>query len=594
MKKGILVFAITLLAVLADSAFANVMPFNIAVDNSGENAIISYRLNETCSSVTVNIYGPLPDTTIRVSLAGTTTFGLNSIAWDRMGTGFGTASTFGINVVATDAIGHSTWTKISNDATTTFWFDYERGGCKVNKNQGSPYFGMIYNVNCAGYKGSSGRTTNVGIYAVYPDGSDPFSMGTVAFTGGVTWSNTSYSPWHLFIGADDKVWIADYTDNHSGIWRAESGNLSGDWTEILDTTGRVSNGFSPGLYGNEIAMWVEGTGSSTILYTIDQDLPSGFANNGVDPQLDSVWEYDVGEGPFPCDTSSITPTIWIDDSTFTASPGLLGYGVLVDSGNGGAPIGSQALAKDSLGRWWVSNYQLTGTNLPTIVVFSADRQVIEWDSRQAGTGGGTDPLFSASGGFVLDEPRNRVITAPYYVNNPSRSGFTVFPFDPLPSGNLSTVATTVSMPNCTARQIDVDAVGNVYIPDTQHTKLYIYSPPDGATSFTTQAGVTVTETAIEISPGPVTLSREQSRTFTATRGVPPYTWSLSTTGICSLDTSATIIVTAIDTGSVDLIVTDSNTPTPQQASVTITVIPTTAPLFKEVEPRKYIRFELFE
>ncbi|MFB3896859.1 MAG: hypothetical protein ACE14V_11225 [bacterium] len=595
MKKSFYLLVSIFVFVTATVSLANVMPFNITVDDSGENGIICYRLNEACSAVAVNIYGPLPDTTVRVTLPGTTNFGLNTVIWDRTGTGVETGNTFGISVVATDSVGHSAWTKISNDSTSTFTFSYARGGCRVNKNQGSPYFGLIYN-SCCYYSPSAA----FGIVPIYPDGSDPFGVATTGLRGNIPWSRvgTSVSPWHTFIGTDDKVWIADYSVTNSGIWRAESGDLSGTWTPIFDTTNRdASTGFSTGLYGNIISLLVEGTGTTTVLYTIDQDLPSGYANNGTDPQLSSVWKYDVGEGPFPCSTP---PTVWINDSSFTATPGLAGYGVLVDAGNGAtaSPIGSQTLAKDSLGRWWVSNYQYTGTNLPTIVVFSPDRQTIVWDSRQIGTGGGTDPLFADCAGFVIDEKRNRVITAPYYVYNAANSGFTVFPFDPLPIGNLNSVATTIPITSCTPRQLDIDAAGNLYLHDTQHSKLYIYSPPDGPNSFTTKGSATIQNgVAFNVIPsGPITVSKGKTQTFSVEGGIAPFTWALSTTGVGSLDTTEgnSVIFTGDNGGTVDLTVTDSLSPTPVTLTVNITVNPTSAPIYKETAPRKYIRFELFE
>jgi hypothetical protein len=87
-----------------------------------------------------------------------------------------------------------------------------------------------------------------------------------------------------------------------------------------------------------------------------------------------------------------------------------------------------------------------------------------------------------------------------------------------------------------------------------------------------------------------------TKTFTASGGTGNYNWTLSTTGIGTLDqsTGAQVTFTADSEGSVTLILTDPGPPVQQQISVTIDVIPTLAPLFKEVESKKYIRFELFD
>jgi hypothetical protein len=86
-----------------------------------------------------------------------------------------------------------------------------------------------------------------------------------------------------------------------------------------------------------------------------------------------------------------------------------------------------------------------------------------------------------------------------------------------------------------------------------------------------------------------------TKDFTASGGTNTFTWTLSnaTVGSINTTTGALVTFTAVSAGEVDLTVSDPGPPA-QQKSVTITVIPTSAPLFKEVESRKYIRFELFE
>ncbi|MCX7919533.1 MAG: hypothetical protein N3A72_07980 [bacterium] len=88
----------------------------------------------------------------------------------------------------------------------------------------------------------------------------------------------------------------------------------------------------------------------------------------------------------------------------------------------------------------------------------------------------------------------------------------------------------------------------------------------------------------------------QTKTFIASEGTPPYYWALSTTGIGSIDTfsGATVVFTAENAGVVNLILTDSTLPTPLKQTATITVVPTSAPLFLDRDSSYYSRKELFE
>ncbi|MCX7919252.1 MAG: hypothetical protein N3A72_06530 [bacterium] len=582
MKKQIII-SIILFSIIAGSTFANVMPFGITISTTGGNLEIVYRLNETCSAVTVQIYGPLPSTTIVQSLPGTTNFGANTVTWAWANGGLLPTGTFGVKVHAVDNVGHSSWDLLTNDANTTLHFEYPRG-VAVNKNNGSPYFGMIYLANGRNGTTYGGKPCYDGVYGFYPDLSDPIGALNTTRTGNVNWGLSANSPYHLFVGPDDKLWIADWSDAHSGVWRAEA-DLSGSWVEILDNTGRTPSGLVPNIHGSVAGVWVEGTGTNTVLYTQDEDYP-----DNTEPRARSIWKYNIGNGPFPWTGA---PTVVIDDANFTTPPGTSG-GILINDAPG-------TIRRDSAGRWYVANYRSAGTDCPSIVVFSPNGQSIYWDSISTGNGGTTpDPLRDCRGGFILDEAHNRLIVGAS--TNIDTGGFVVVPL-PLPVGNLSSVTTIVKWngPYGTAapRGPDCDAAGNIYLACNINEVLRIYSPPDGPNSFTTVAGYTIDNGVVfAVTPvSPITISVGQNKQFTASGGKPPYTWSLSTTGVGSLDTTegAVVTFTAIAGGSVDLTVADSRTPTPQQIIISITVLPTGAPLFNERELRKdNIRFELLD
>jgi hypothetical protein len=113
---------------------------------------------------------------------------------------------------------------------------------------------------------------------------------------------------------------------------------------------------------------------------------------------------------------------------------------------------------------------------------------------------------------------------------------------------------------------------------------------------TDAVGLAVTGTdLLTIDPSIPQLMNPGTKDFTASGGTGNFVWSLSndSVGYLSSTTGATVTFTAASAaGTVDLTVSDPGPPA-QQKTVSITVIPTSAPMFKEVEPRKYIRFELF-
>ncbi|MDI6783231.1 MAG: hypothetical protein QME64_03935 [bacterium] len=96
-------------------------------------------------------------------------------------------------------------------------------------------------------------------------------------------------------------------------------------------------------------------------------------------------------------------------------------------------------------------------------------------------------------------------------------------------------------------------------------------------------------------PGPITMNPGATKDFTASGGTNNFTWSLSTDTVGFLNTTsgATVTFSALSAGSVDLTVSDPGLPL-QQQTVTINVVPTTAPLYIEAAEVKTNRFEIFE
>ena len=466
MKK--LICLVLFLAISSTPLFANVFVFDINVGTSSGRKI-SYRLNEDATSVQIEIFGPLPATTIIDTFNGTTAKGLNIVEW--LGAGSVSGETYGFKITASNTPGFAEWTKISDDSRL-FQLYNPRTGVSVNKNKLSPYFGMIYTGETTGNVTTvSGRlVTNRGLFALYPDGSDPLGLGDTPRSGGVAWEGSN-SPYHVFVAPDDRVYICGWSDAFCGVWRAEP-DLSGSFTQLLDET-NDTDGVAKGIHGSVAGVWVEGIGESTVLYTYDEDLlPPGVTG---DPGLRNIFKLAIGNGPFPWTSPA---EIQIDERDF-ASHHLYGAGgIFINDTNGG-------VKRDSAGNWYVSNYRAV-KDCPCLMKISPDGKTMLWDSIMDGTNDASEEFMYNMGGFDIDEANNRVAVA---INS---LGFKVFPLDPLPVGDLAAQITTVNFTpvGTNNRGICFDAAGNVYLVNNSSELLYIYSPP-GPNSFTSETTKTL-------------------------------------------------------------------------------------------------------
>jgi hypothetical protein len=477
MKRFVGFLAVAVLLLSPTGVFANVFAFDVSVSPPPGVTKISYRLNEAATSVVIEIFGPLPDTTVIRHLNGTTTKGLNTVPWNGQDDSSNPADpskTYGFKIVATDSTGHAAWDVISDDTQKVFQF-YAPRGVAVNKNVGSLYFGRIYVCEMMGGQTSAGsatRLTNDGIYILYPDGSDPTGQGDTGLAGGVDWitaTDNYSSPYRVNIGPDDNAYISDWSDAHSGLWRGNP-DCSGSFEQILDNTGRAASGLC-GNHGSIAVAWIEGTGASTAVYVDDEDYLGG----GTAARAYSVWKHSIGTGPFPI---TAAPTVAIDDDVLNKFVNDMGAGLI----------------RDAAGKWYRTQDRWGGTDASSVFQISADGTTVLWASIADGAGGATpDPLRGAIGGCALDEARSRffvAISAPPN-GDAQTGGFAVLPI-PLPVGDLATKMTVVEWTDANTRGVDCDLAGNVYLVDNVNERLRIYSPPDGANSYTTESDLTLT------------------------------------------------------------------------------------------------------
>jgi hypothetical protein len=176
----------------------------------GGTATISYILNDTATGgVTVQIlYGTNVIQTLNsADGAAGTNAGLNFAIWDGttdMVTNLAEGA-YSVSITAASS-GYNGWTNITDDGTN-FAVAQPRG-IAVNRNTNSPFYGRVYAGNAYPVGGNT-PNAQVGIYKFNADGS-PADEGTFS-TGGWGWSGGHDSPWKMAIGADDRLYVDDFS-----------------------------------------------------------------------------------------------------------------------------------------------------------------------------------------------------------------------------------------------------------------------------------------------------------------------------------------------------------------------------------------------
>lgn len=152
---ALLVCALTL-GMAAAPSYANVFAAHLSAAGSEwnfstqGNLTITYRLNQPATSVTIEVFRAADPATVVKTIAGTTTWGLNTVVWDGTQDGGGLAPKSGaykFRIKAEDSVGASSWTNITpldagNEIGSAQY--YAPVGIAINRDQTSPFFGQIY------------------------------------------------------------------------------------------------------------------------------------------------------------------------------------------------------------------------------------------------------------------------------------------------------------------------------------------------------------------------------------------------------------------------------------------------------------------
>lgn len=304
----------------ANLAQANVYPTDIRLNGSFQYAVllpggsvtISYVLNDVATGgVWIQIYN---GTNLVETLASTngnagTNAGLNSVSWD--GSSDQTNATnlaegaYSVSITAASA-GYETWTNITDDGSN--FSVLAPRGITVNQNTNSPYYGRVYVADA--HNQTEGGPS--GIFKYNADGS-PADEGSFS-DGGYNWGTTGYSPWKMVVGADDRL----YVDDFSGQGAVVSFDPTIDDTslrQVISTTNYPDPMLYPDLELSGFALVASGT--NVQIWMTDQN-PYGSLG---------VIGWHLGPDGTASTNDTGTPIIPLDSEFLTQAP----YDLTVDS-----------------------------------------------------------------------------------------------------------------------------------------------------------------------------------------------------------------------------------------------------------------------
>lgn len=423
-------------------------------------------------------------------------------------------------------------------------------GVAVNTNSASPYYGRIYVSQGNATKTVALRPMNDGVYVMNADFSDAVGQGDTALTGGVAWGTaSSNSPFRLTIDAEDRLYIGDWSDAHSGLWVADPDVTAA--TALLDNSDQSSTGLNA-VHGSISDVIVLGAGAGRTIYTIDED----FVGDGTAARAGSIWQYPIGTDLM----TSTPPTVFYDDEA--AGDKIVNY--------------TAALARAPDGTFWISQYRagIANETYPSLMQLDANGAILWSSVPELAADSLTDPLRGtqsialdpATGRLVL--ATNRVQTTPtaaqgliIIFNTASKSIESSFFFD-----------TTSSTTNTDSA---VDAAGNVYVANRSKERVRVWSPPTGAHTYTTTSPVFQLSGAgsggptINQQPADASVCPNSNATFVVSAtgtGTLKYRWNkngveipgqsgdgsptLALTGVTSGDNNAQITVNVCDDNGV--------------------------------------------
>lgn len=252
----------------------NAVPYASGV--TGNAGIVSFILNEAADNVTV------------IFDHGASSQDLGPL--DKGTHSFPIGSAISFEIVVRKSAG-SVWTLISTDTNRLMQFNSGRG-VAVNLQASTPAFGRIYVANSSAGT-ATGRPVGDGIYVLNADQTDALGRGDAASTAGLTFTTggqQANTPWHIEVGADNHLYIADFSTNAGTIYRTDPDVTSGSGEVVLAGPGATNNPSVHTTIGSSPIVLGSLATSDLTIYAIDGAFPGNF---------NRLFRWDIGAGPLP-------------------------------------------------------------------------------------------------------------------------------------------------------------------------------------------------------------------------------------------------------------------------------------------------------
>ena len=505
---------------------ANATPYASSVQNNA--GVVSFTLNESADNVTVIFDGGASTQDLGARSKGAHSFNM------------GTATFFEIVVKKTGA----DWEVISSDTNRLMQFNSGRG-VAVNMHPNSPYFGRIYVANSATNTASGARPVGDGIYILNPDFSDALGRGDAVSTGGINFNvgaatPAANSPWHIEVGPDDYLYIADFSTNSATIYRTDPDVSAGSGEPVLANYGVTNQsvhttiGSSPIVLGSLAA-------SDMAVYAIDGQFPGGGGN------FNRLYRWDIGAGPLP----------------YNAAPTPLATPLINTVANV-----TTDLDRAPDGKFFMLQNRSAG-NESGIVVVDTDGTTILWRSLQESRVVLNDPTATdilKTSRAVKISPDNKKMA----VIRDDMQTWIIPLVNGLPDLAQRTVVQTHSgAPSTLGRDVCFDAAGNLYALSSGNQLLRVFSQGGRSTARTRSDGTF----DIEVIPMPA-ITVVATDPQGAEEGADPIVFTLSRNRDIDQPLTVNYTLTGLATNGVDYDSVPLSVDFPAGASdVTVTVTP---------------------
>jgi hypothetical protein len=362
-------------------AVINIFAYDLRYEKAAEQHKFTFSLNENATSVDIIFLKDnveIGQKSLGALLKGAQTVNLSSSdlpVEDNM--------TFAIKASASSVLRVSKFSDATN-AATQFYNSY---GVAIDNNPENSTFARMYIANAKAGTCDGGRNTGSGIYISDPLMGDPTNQGNTVYAGGQTWG-ASNSPYRLSVAEDGRVFIADWSDGHSGVYIMDSKTPSANFKLLYEGCTRAASGLftntsDVAVGGSTPGLCVVGKGEGTQLFVLDEDyIATGEKGN-------NVLRYDLGTA----ENWQVAPSA-----------------VVFDNGTAGNLLqnGNSRVIVDTTGGMWISQYRaIDEPGIPSLIHVDATGTV-DFNS------GAVDPNLignSRNGGMAMNVEGSRLAVA---------------------------------------------------------------------------------------------------------------------------------------------------------------------------------------